>query len=199
MLITVIRHAQAEHNVYKNRSHDKCRYLRDPNLTELGKTQARNLNKKIYDIEQNYIRRFNKSECRSIILSSPMKRALETLELGFPNNDNIHIIQELQGPSILPCDMGSCRSVLEKDFPCLDFSNLDENWWYLSKFENNDDRIEKIKTIISYLFDKTNYDNVILISHEGILHNFFGLMFNPCEVRTYYMIDNKTIIPINLN
>jgi broad specificity phosphatase PhoE len=203
MLIIAIRHGQAENNLYTD---DVTRYgsqFRDPYLTALGRKQAKNLYDKIHDIERRYSIKTNNivhhENYHEIILTSPMKRALETLQLGLPNihTKNVHVIQELQGSSTLPCDTGSPRSTLEEEFPCFDFSNLSEDWWYKSKIENNDDRVDKIKKILLYINDNTNNDIVILISHEGILDDLFGVSFKNCEIRTYIM-SGETIEPVHL-
>lgn len=125
-VIYLIRHAEAEHNVSKDFSH------RDPPLTRLGNEQASALT-----------RNFPHPETVAIVLSSPLKRALQTTLAGFSHiiapdgignrhNDSsatVIIDPDLQERSDLPCDTGSDRGTLEQAFPHLDFSKFDDEWF----------------------------------------------------------------------
>ncbi|KAL6689765.1 phosphoglycerate mutase family protein [Trichoderma pleuroticola] len=125
-LIFVVRHAEAEHNVIMDFSQ------RDPPLTLKGFDQASHLAKT-----------FPESSSISVVLTSPLKRALQTTIKGFSHvlalssvgeddqNGTARLLvdRDLQETSDLPCDTGSDRDVLETLFPNVDFTMLDKDWF----------------------------------------------------------------------
>lgn len=125
-LIYLVRHAEAEHSISKQFSQ------RDPPLTQAGNEQASSL-----------ATAFPDPSSIAIVLTSPLKRALQTTLAGFSHmlaldrDDNGHgfrnarlmIDRDLQERSDLPCDTGSERALLEEAFPNVDFNMLDEDWF----------------------------------------------------------------------
>jgi broad specificity phosphatase PhoE len=125
--IFVIRHAESKHNVDKNL--DQL----DPGLTALGVQQAEQLG-----------RTFPGPANVAVILTSPLRRALQTTLSAFPHvldrsyyadgergvDGGVKLVvdADAQERSALPCDTGSGRDVLEETFPGLDFSSLPEDW-----------------------------------------------------------------------
>ncbi|KAK3988944.1 phosphoglycerate mutase-like protein [Cladorrhinum sp. PSN332] len=121
--IYLLRHAESVHNVTKDFS------IRDPGLTDLGKTQASAL---------RTTRAFPASDSIGLILSSPLTRTIETTLAAFgetiaKNDRATKLVFEplLQERSDLPCDTGSELSVLQERFPGLGFDAevLKEGWW----------------------------------------------------------------------
>lgn len=112
-IVTLVRHGQAEHNATRNRQ------LRDPSLTPLGETQCHKLWKE-----------FSSEPPVDLLVSSPLKRAIQTAVLGFmkqvEGSVKVELLVELQEASELPCDTLSSRDMLEKEelFQGLDFSGL---------------------------------------------------------------------------
>ncbi|KAL7914500.1 phosphoglycerate mutase family protein [Trichoderma velutinum] len=123
-VIYLIRHAEAEHNISKDFSQ------RDPPLTPAGFEQASSLAKTFPD-----------PSSIAVVLTSPLKRTLQTTLAGFSHilaingvggqNGSARLIidRDLQERSDLPCDTGSERAILEKTFPNLDFTVLDTDWF----------------------------------------------------------------------
>lgn len=125
-IIHLVRHAESQHNVSKDFSH------RDPPLTDRGIETASHLT-----------RTFPHSATVAVIMTSPLRRTLQTTIAGFSNvfdkesvkeggvdgGARLIIDKDLQECSDLPCDTGSGRAVLEETFPSLDFSALDDNWF----------------------------------------------------------------------
>jgi len=124
-IIHFTRHAQAEHNV------DEDYDIPDAPLTKLGREQSAELNK----ITANTIQR-----TADLLVSSPLRRTLQTTIVGFPalrsrleSQDDpkpIIVLSRLQEVNDLPCDTGSDRTVLEKvdEFKGIDFSSLESDW-----------------------------------------------------------------------
>lgn len=126
--IYLVRHAESEHNVSKDFSQP------DPALTPLGLQQAVELGAT-----------FPYSSQVAIILTSPLRRAIQTTLSAFPhvldkqyfepgseqgieNGAKLVFDADLQERSVLPCDTGSDRAVLEEAFPRLNFQGLKQGW-----------------------------------------------------------------------
>jgi broad specificity phosphatase PhoE len=191
MFITAIRHGEAEHNPYmRTNKRNIGENIHDPHLTNLGKSQAKNLDNKIKSIEEYIYSIYNITIEDQLIAVSPLRRALETAIIGFPNHDKekFYINPELQEFGLVPCDTGSEISKLKEEFKELNFFNLEENWLD-AKCEKNVKRIKNIKKWLKDLYYNNNCDHLIIISHEGILHSLFNSLFNNCEAKTYYMFN----------
>lgn len=126
--VHLVRHAESVHNVSKDFSQP------DPELTTLGIQQA-----------QRLIQSFPDAPKVGAVISSPLKRAIQTTLAGFSHildkryfdPESGHGIEsgatlildpDLQERSALPCDIGSRSEDLEKAFPKLGAKNLAEGW-----------------------------------------------------------------------
>ncbi|KAE8214602.1 hypothetical protein CF327_g1981 [Tilletia walkeri] len=105
-IITLIRHAQAEHNVALDYS------IADAPLTELGRRQAATIPSFTTDIQQTI----------DLIASSGLKRTLSTTRIGLaPAIARLGgpraavVLPQLQECNDYPCDTGSDRAQLEQD------------------------------------------------------------------------------------
>ncbi|PPJ59658.1 hypothetical protein CBER1_01217 [Cercospora berteroae] len=143
----LVRHAQAQHNVHVNNH-----YLVDPCLTDLGKEQCRQLKAS-----------FPKSQHIDLIVASPLKRTIQTALIAFEdvlrsNNLRVLCLPELQETSNLPCDTGSSKEVLEKEFgdQPVDLDHVTPNWECKVRVWLRD-RPEK---------------NIVVVTHGGFLHFF---------------------------
>ena len=116
-IITLVRHGQAEHNATRNF------LVHDPSLTPLGEAQCHELSKE-----------FPSEPPVDLLVSSPLKRTIQTTLLGFKkqveSGVKVEILAELQEVGELPCDTGSSRDDLEKEelFQGLYFSSLPDDW-----------------------------------------------------------------------
>ncbi|KAF2275769.1 phosphoglycerate mutase-like protein [Westerdykella ornata] len=127
-IIHLVRHAESEHNVSKDFSQP------DPPLTPLGHAQASQL-----------ITSFPHPERIALILTSPLRRAIQTSLAAFPhvldkryytessglgveNGVELVLDADLQERSALPCDTGSESHVLKEEFLNLDLQGLREGW-----------------------------------------------------------------------
>ena len=69
-----------------------------------------------------------------LLVSSPLKRTIQTTLLGFKkqieSGVKVELLAELQETAGVPCDTGSSRDDLEKEelFKGLDFSSLPDDW-----------------------------------------------------------------------
>ncbi|KAL9933094.1 hypothetical protein V8E36_007812 [Tilletia maclaganii] len=111
-LITLIRHAQAEHNVELDYS------ILDAPLTELGRRQAAAIPSLTTELQPTI----------DLIASSGLRRTLSTTKIGLApaierlGIQNVAVLPALQECNAHPCDRGSDREVLEADPEFRDFN-----------------------------------------------------------------------------
>jgi broad specificity phosphatase PhoE len=210
--IYLVRHGESEHNVSKDMSQ------LDPPLTTLGNAQASQL-----------ISKFPNPERIAVILSSPLRRAIQTSLAGFPhvlekryfdpssefgveNGIELTLEPDLQERSALPCDTGSERHVLEKDFPNLALEELSEGWQAKAgQYAADDDSVtlraartrEKLKHLNAALHGKERRD-IVVVTH-GMFMKFLsgeGDIDLPKAGWKSYTISNNeedraVLIPVN--
>jgi len=117
--ITFVRHAQGFHNL-STANHS----MRDPLLTDLGKTQCQTLHDK-----------FPYSSEVDCIVASPLKRTIYTAMYSFPAKTKelgIITLPDVQETSDLPCDTGSDKKDILTEFANkgvqLDLHLLTDDW-----------------------------------------------------------------------
>jgi broad specificity phosphatase PhoE len=182
--IHLIRHAESEHNVTKDFS------TPDPSLTALGIQQA-----------QQLVRDFPHSDSISIVLTSPLKRAVQTTLAGFPHlldsrnfppgsgraggvegGARLLVDPDLQERSDLPCDTGSDRAVLEASFPGVDFAPLRDGWQakegvYAADDEAVEARAGRVRRrlagLAGELKDEEKKKDIVVVTH-GVFMKFLS-------------------------
>jgi broad specificity phosphatase PhoE len=179
--IYLVRHAESEHNVSKDFSQ------LDPSLTVLGYSQASQL-----------IHTLPNSDRIAMVLSSPLRRAIQTSLAGFPHildkryfgssaslgiENGIELIldPDLQERSALPCDTGSERQKLGQEFSGLDLEGLSEDWPSKSgQYAADDDAIkhrasrmrEKLQGLEAASKGKEKRD-IVVVTH-GVFMKFLS-------------------------
>jgi broad specificity phosphatase PhoE len=179
--IYLVRHAESEHNVSKDFSQ------LDPPLTTLGHRQAGQL-----------VNSFPHPERIAVILSSPLRRAIQTTLAGFPQvldkryydgssgfgvegGVELSLDPDLQERSTLPCDTGSERHVLKQEFLNLDLENLGESWQVKSgQYAADDDsvtlragRMRKKLEQLSLALQGNERKDVVVVTH-GVFMKFLS-------------------------
>ena len=177
--IIIVRHAESVHNVTKDFSQ------LDPPLTSLGVEQASSISQKLPDAAKI-----------STIISSPLRRAIQTTLAGFSSildqryfdessgqgtegGATLSLDPDLQERSDLPCDTGSSISELSKDLPGLSFDNLGEEWLKKSgRYAANDDAVrERAERVRKSLFEIANSlesedrKDIVVVTH-GVFMKF---------------------------
>jgi broad specificity phosphatase PhoE len=179
--IYLVRHGESEHNVSKDM------FQPDPPLTTLGYAQASQL-----------ISKFPNPERIAVILSSPLRRAIQTSLAGFShvlekryfdpssesgveNGVEFTLDPDLQERSALPCDTGSEHQILEKDFPNLTLEELSEGWQAKEgQYAADDDSVtlraarmrEKLKHLNVALHGNKRRD-IVVVTH-GVFMKFLS-------------------------
>jgi broad specificity phosphatase PhoE len=179
--VYLVRHAESEHNVSKDFSQ------LDPSLTALGYFQASQL-----------IHTLPNSDRIATVLSSPLRRAIQTSLAGFPHildkryfgssaslgvENGIELIldPDLQERSAFPCDTGSERQKLGQEFSGLDLEGLSEGWpSKLGQYAADDDAIkhrasrmrEKLQRLEAASKGKAKRD-IVVVTH-GVFMKFLS-------------------------
>lgn len=175
--IIYIRHGHAEHNQYIEKGDwEQVHKLRDPSLTEEGKEQAKKLAEKLYH------------EKIDIVLTSPMRRALETTHYLFKDRtlviEPIQAITEYGGTGTW--DWGSSKSVLSGLFPSTDFGSLSEEWWQSTQNETWDNLRKRVQSFKAHLSQRTEH-TIVVVSHGTFLSQLLQLQsgdsMKNCEMR----------------
>ena len=179
--IQLVRHAEAVHNVDHDFSHI------DPALTPLGSQQAENLG-----------RTFPDSARVGLIITSPLRRTIQTTLLAFANvldkryyaqgsghgvegGAKLRTDPDLQERSALPVDTRSDRATLEIAFPGLDFSTLNSAWLSKEGFYAADDnavneRARKVRGDVRKRIVELNGNerkDIVVVTH-GVFMKFLS-------------------------
>jgi broad specificity phosphatase PhoE len=177
--IIIVRHAESVHNVTKDFSQ------LDPPLTSLGVEQASSISQKLPD-----------AASISTIISSPLRRAIQTTLAGFSSildkryfdessgqgtdgGAKLSLNPDLQERSDLPCDTGSSVSELSNVFPSLSFDDLGEEWLNKSgRYAPDDDAVrERAERVRKNLFkiakslENENRKDIVVATH-GVFMKF---------------------------
>ncbi|KAI9718473.1 MAG: hypothetical protein M1828_006718 [Chrysothrix sp. TS-e1954] len=163
-VLHLVRHAQGVHNL--NVANHQ---IHDPLLTPYGKQQCAHLATTfpyIKDVE--------------MIAASPLKRTIYTALLAFQDQIaakklRVVAMPEMQETSDLPCDTGSDREELEREFAGqpVDLSLVGSGWnnkrglWAPNSQVIN----ERCKSARRWLRDRPEKD-IIVVTHGGLLHYF---------------------------
>ncbi|KAI0175642.1 phosphoglycerate mutase-like protein [Hypoxylon sp. FL1284] len=182
--IILIRHGEALHNI----AHDWG--LPDPSLTEKGIEESRCL---AADLEANFP--FAQDECRIVV--SPLRRTLQTVQyslqwlrdLGVP----VEVRAEWQETSSNPCDIGQDASVLQDEWPDLDFSSLDPVYpQKIGLYESSEAAYRKRATFARrWLFQRPE-KCIVVVTHSGFLRRTVkGPKYKNVEYRTYKLVEDE--------
>jgi broad specificity phosphatase PhoE len=152
----LLRHGQTTFNLHFNATRTDPG-IADPRLTPLGHAQA---GQALAALAGERIRR---------IIVSPYTRALQTAAplaaaLGVPMVVNPLVRERCA----FTCDVGTPRSGLERTWPLLDFSAVDEVWWPSAEepFQSLLERAARFRADMAALPD---WPDTLVVSHWGFI------------------------------
>ncbi|KAF3933434.1 hypothetical protein ABW19_dt0210305 [Dactylella cylindrospora] len=179
--IHLVRHAESVHNVTKDLS------LPDPPLTPLGHEQSKQLGRK-----------FPNPQNIGIILTSPLRRAIQTSLSAFhdildkqyfppePGRSEVGGVKlvlyaDVQERSNLGSDIGSPSDVLKREFPRLDHSSLSDGWQikegiYSTADEVVEQRANRVREHLRDLSESLAGDarkDIVIVTH-GVFMKFLS-------------------------
>lgn len=167
----LLRHCQSEFNLHFTRTRRDPGIV-DPALTEAGLAQAATVATEICGSE-------TAAACGiSRIIVSPYRRALQTAapiaaRLGL----TLGVTSLIRERYAFVCDVGSPRSALEREWPGIDFSGLDEIWWHDGSLdeagaptrESEDSVIERAGRFRTQMAATADWTDALVVSHWGFL------------------------------
>ena len=127
-----------------------------------------------------------------IVLTSPLTRALQTahgLFDGHPNAPRIEVAPLLRERVENSCDIGRAPGALAAEFPSIDLSQLDEEWWH--KEGRPDARgicVEPVPVVQARAAQLKSYvlarpeDVMALVGHGTFFFYLIGKAMANCEV-----------------
>ncbi|KAH9816235.1 histidine phosphatase superfamily [Melampsora americana] len=163
--IHLVRHAQADHNVnFDNHS------FPDAALTPTGQEQCLELNQRTSS---------NIQKSAQLLVTSPLRRTLQTTLIGFPQlidelggRSAIIALPQLQENGSSPADTGSSRLDLERDkeFEGIDFSLLDDGWNSKSGvWSSDEDSLRQRAGWTRKWLAARPEEEIVVVSHGGAL------------------------------
>eukprot|EP01133_Synstelium_polycarpum_P002514 gene2514-2873_t len=198
--IYIVRHGQSTFNEAYARNNGVDPFLFDAQLTELGQTQANNLEKDMAGIDLD------------LVVSSPLSRALDTTRRGFgkmikEKGTKVEVIAIHTELLISSDDNGRPKSEVQKEFPDFDLTNISERWWYLPEEMKDDFTVD-----YQEYFKKTLYtepmvqefkewlmarpeNNIAVVGHSMFFYHLFDTkipILKNCQVVQWDMTTNDT-------
>ncbi|KAM0321202.1 hypothetical protein ACHAPQ_009588 [Fusarium lateritium] len=160
-IIHCVRHGQGVHNLSHANHH-----LPDPELTPLGEEQARNL-----------CDRYPKLANVQLIVSSPLRRTLQTALLAFPSKLEgglqVLALPEMQEASNLICDTGRDLADVKADFEQLPVNfDVVETGWHIKedKWAPVASSLLKRAQVARQWLSERPEAEIVVITHGCFLH-----------------------------
>ncbi|CAI7656073.1 uncharacterized protein N7487_003287 [Penicillium crustosum] len=161
-IVHFVRHAQGVHNL----SHEN-HHLPDPELTPLGEEQARALGATFPALENI-----------QLILSSPLRRTIQTALLAFPSHVGDGALKviawpEVQEASDLNCDTGSDLLDIKAEFEKLpvDFTLVEPGWHIKQgKWAPAAGRLLERAQLAREWLSQRPEKEIVVVSHGCFLH-----------------------------
>lgn len=168
----LIRHAQSEHNLAAQTATSDP-MIRDARLTPYGHQQAKDLGAEI-----------GAGKEFDLIVVSPFTRTIQTATHAFAQARAPWTIQPLAREWLDSyCDVGSSPTDMAKAYPHLDFSHLDDPWWYVEAGstepyvkEPREHLMARIETLVSWLKARPE-QTIAVVAHGGLLRALTGQPF----------------------
>ncbi|NKB55482.1 MAG: histidine phosphatase family protein [Alphaproteobacteria bacterium] len=165
----LVRHGQSEFNVvYAKTRIDPG--IRDPELTELGRRQAAAAAQTIKG--QNVHR----------LIASPYRRAIQTAEIIAETLGLDIVIDPFIGErAAFTCDIGTPRSILEKDWPHLQFEHVEETWW--PEHEESEQALDvRGRAFRTRMNAQDDWRGTVAITHWGFIRTLTGHRVGNCSI-----------------
>jgi 2,3-bisphosphoglycerate-dependent phosphoglycerate mutase len=161
MMILFVRHGESVDDI-----EDRYGGWADFDLTEKGKEQLVASAKKIASMDEKF----------EIVLSSPLKRAIQAAEIIARQIDvKVEIFEYLKERNLNGILTGMVRSEAMKKFP--EQVTKHQNHEYVDGSERAEDMNARVKTAVGLLL-KMKYKSLIAVTHGLFLRTFFKSMMN---------------------
>ncbi len=157
----LLRHGQSEFNLHFAATRRDPGII-DPALTDLGHVQAQDAARQLAD---QGIQR---------IIVSPYTRALQTARpVAAALGVKLTVDPIVRERYAFACDVGTCRTALQRDWPSHDFSGIEDVWWP-SEEEPEAGIVDRAARFRADLAARHDWANTLVISHWGFILSMTG-------------------------
>lgn len=161
MKILFVRHGESIDDI-----EDRYGGWADYDLTEKGKQQIIKSAEKISSLDENF----------EVILSSPLKRALQTAEIiSNELNIEVEIFEYLKERNLNGILSGMIRSEAKEKYP--DLVRTHENYEFVDGSERTEDMNNRVKNAIKILLNM-KHNSLVAVTHGQFLKIFFKIIMN---------------------
>lgn len=161
MKILFVRHGESVDDI-----EDRYGGAADFDLTERGKNQVAETAKKIASLDQKF----------EIVLTSPLKRAVQTAEIISNELDlPVEVFEYLKERNLNGVLTGLVRSEAKLKYPKV--VETHNRWEYVDGSEREDDFKTRVKNAVKYLLEM-KYESVVAVTHGLFLKEFFNQFLN---------------------
>jgi 2,3-bisphosphoglycerate-dependent phosphoglycerate mutase len=161
MKILFVRHGESVDDV-----EDRYGGSADFDLTEKGREQAFNTAKKITALNERF----------EIVLSSPLKRALQSAEIiSRELGIEMEVFEYLKERNLNGVLTGLTRKDAKEKFP--ELVEIHNKWEYVDGSEREEDFNNRVRNATKYLL-KMEYGSLVAVTHGLFLKSFFKEMLN---------------------
>jgi len=190
--VCFIRHGQAMHNIpYEQGKRDEAIKILDPELSDLGKEQAKGVQTDPLLLEAMGGEDGNGIE---LVVVSPLRRTIQTALLALEKwlagkeGRKLVLMPDLQETGEVPCDTGSpidkIKDIFKEQLHLLDFSAMYDGWE--RKEGVNLDTAKTIQARLGrfelWLKGRPEHSAVV-VAHHNLLLGLLRVSFRNCEVR----------------
>lgn len=161
MRVLFVRHGESVDDI-----EDRYGGCADFDLTEKGKEQVSESTKKISSLGEKF----------EVVLSSPLKRALQSAEIIADQLDiEVEVFEYLKERNLNGILSGLVRSKAEKKYP--EQVEIHNRWEYVDGSERTEDFNSRVKNGVKYLL-KMKHSSLVAVTHGLFLKTFFKEMMN---------------------
>jgi broad specificity phosphatase PhoE len=161
MKILFVRHGESVDDI-----EDRYGGSADFDLTEKGREQATDTAKKITALNEKF----------EIVLSSPLKRALQSAEIiSRELGIEMKVFEYLKERNLNGVLTGLTRKEAKEKFP--ELVEIHNKWEYVDGSEREEDFNNRVKNAIKYML-KMEYNSLVAVTHGLFLKSFFKEMLN---------------------
>ena len=178
MTVFLIRHGQSEFNAAHSDG-EPDPMIFDAPLTELGHAQAREA----------------RAEAAKLgivqVITSPLTRAIQTALLIFGDDAPIKVVTDHRELLSHSCDVGRSPTLLQADFPNLDFTHLDEIWWHQGPVNENGVPVEPQEVFARRIgqfardIERAPEQPLAIVGHGDTFRELAGVSLMNCEIFEY--------------
>eukprot|EP01134_Creolimax_fragrantissima_P004925 CFRG4925T1 len=184
-----VRHAQSQ-SQYESAMASKYSLppvvISDPDLSSMGLDQVVQLREHFEKMKSQTGRTID------LVVISPLTRALQTAIHVLPEIQlgtcTVKVCSRIRERSNRACDCGSGPDTLKQRFPCVDFQDLEPNWWQCWHSDNQE-TVEEVrgraKSFTQWLKGRKEKTIVVFSHGNFLLHQLGAPRMGNCEVRTW--------------